>query len=117
MTVAVYPGTFDPLTRGHQDIVRRASGLFDEIILGIAESPNKNPFFSLEERVLMAKEVFEANENVFDTKTDYHVGYGRTEYHCKNCGGHHGHIFEDGPKPNGKRYCNNGLCLVFKVKK
>ena len=64
MTVAVYPGTFDPLTRGHQDIVRRASGLFDEIILGIAESPNKNPFFSLEERVLMAKEVFEANENV-----------------------------------------------------
>ena len=44
MTIAVYPGTFDPLTRGHQDIVRRASDLFEKIILGIAESPNKNPF-------------------------------------------------------------------------
>ena len=59
---------------------------------------------------------FEANVGAFDTKTDYHIGYGRTEYHCKNCGGHHGHIFDDGPKPTGKRYCNNGLCLVFKPK-
>ena len=51
---------------------------------------------------------------VFETKTDYLLGYARTEYHCKNCGGHHGHIFDDGPKPTGKRYCNNGVCLVFK---
>ena len=50
---------------------------------------------------------------VFETKTDYLLGYARTEYHCKNCGGHHGHIFEDGPDPTGKRYCNNGLCLIF----
>ena len=55
--------------------------------------------------------------NVFETKTDYLLGYARTEYHCKKCGGHHGHIFDDGPKPTEKRYCNNGLCLVFIAKK
>ena len=55
----------------------------------------------------------EALPGVFKTKTDYLLGYARTEYHCKNCGGHHGHIFDDGPEPNGKRYCNNGLCLIF----
>jgi len=54
--------------------------------------------------------------NVFETKIDYLLGYPRTEYHCKNCGGHHGHIFDDGPKPTEKRYCNNGVCLIFKVK-
>ena len=52
----------------------------------------------------------------FKTKTDNLIGYPRTEYHCKNCKGHHGHLFEDGPKPTGKRYCNNGTCLVFKPK-
>ena len=64
MTIAVYPGTFDPLTRGHQDIVRRASALFVQIILAVAESPNKSPFFTLEERVLIAKEVFQENDMV-----------------------------------------------------
>ena len=54
--------------------------------------------------------------DVFETKTDNLLGYPRTEYHCKNCGGHHGHIFEDGPEPTGKRYCNNGVCLNFKLK-
>ena len=54
--------------------------------------------------------------NVFETKTDNLIGYPRTEYHCKNCKGHHGHLFDDGPKPTGKRYCNNGTCLVFKPK-
>ena len=52
----------------------------------------------------------------FRGKTDMHIGYPRTEYHCKKCGGHHGHVFNDGPKPTGKRYCNNGICLVFKPK-
>ena len=59
---------------------------------------------------------YDALPDVFETSTDYLIGYARTEYHCKNCGGHHGHIFEDGPKPTGKRYCNNGVCLVFKKK-
>ena len=59
---------------------------------------------------------FEAIPNVFKEKTDTNIGYKRTEYHCKNCGGHHGHIFDDGPKPSGKRYCNNGVCLIFKPK-
>ncbi len=60
---------------------------------------------------------FESLPDVFETKIDHLIGYARTEYHCKNCGGHHGHIFDDGPKPTGKRYCNNGVCLVFKEKK
>ena len=50
---------------------------------------------------------------VFETKTDYHLIYPRTEYHCTRCGGHHGHIFNDGPKPTGLRYCNNGVALKF----
>ena len=59
---------------------------------------------------------YEALPGVFETKTDYLLGYARTEYHCKHCGVHHGHIFDDGPDPTGKRYCNNGICLIFKAK-
>ena len=59
---------------------------------------------------------YDALPDAFDTKTDYLVGYARTEYHCKNCGVHHGHIFDDGPEPTKKRYCNNGICLIFKEK-
>ena len=59
---------------------------------------------------------FESLPDVFETKTDHLLGYARTEYHCKNCKAHHGHIFDDGPKPTGKRYCNNGICLTFKNK-
>lgn len=47
------------------------------------------------------------------TKTDFKIGVPRTEYHCARCLGHHGHIFEDGPKPTGLRYCNNGVALKF----
>lgn len=60
---------------------------------------------------------FESKPEVFETKTDHHVGYPRTEYHCAKCGSHHGHIFDDGPEPTGTRYCNNGVCLVFKPHK
>ena len=55
MIRALYPGTFDPLTRGHEDLVRRASTLFDSVILGIADSRAKKPFFVLEERLEIAR--------------------------------------------------------------
>ena len=57
MIKAVYPGTFDPLTRGHEDLVRRAGTLFGSLILGIADSKAKRTFFTLQERVDMAREV------------------------------------------------------------
>lgn len=61
--VAIYAGTFDPLTRGHQDLVRRAVNLFDHVIVAIAASHAKRPFFALEERVGMAREVLAAYPN------------------------------------------------------
>ena len=59
--IAVYPGTFDPITLGHEDIVRRAANLFDEVIVGVAGSTNKNTLFNLDERVALANSVFKAS--------------------------------------------------------
>lgn len=52
---------------------------------------------------------------VFRTKTDFKLILPRTEYHCARCGGHHGHVFNDGPPPTGQRWCNNGVALKFEV--
>ena len=62
--IAIYPGTFDPITLGHEDLVRRAASLFDKLILAIAESPSKQPRFPLAERVAMAREVLSGIPNV-----------------------------------------------------
>ena len=56
----------------------------------------------------------ESLPGAFKTKIDYSYGMKRVEYHCANCGVHHGHVFDDGPKSSQKRFCNNGLCLFFK---
>lgn len=64
MTIAVYPGTFDPMTRGHEDLVRRASKLFDKVVVGVADSQNKRPFFDLEERLSIAREILGHYPNV-----------------------------------------------------
>jgi pantetheine-phosphate adenylyltransferase len=64
MDKAIYPGTFDPVTRGHEDLVRRASRLFDKVVVSIAPSRGKKPFFTLDERVEMAQQVFADCTNV-----------------------------------------------------
>jgi len=64
MIKAVYPGTFDPITRGHEDLVRRASAMFDELVVGVADSRGKQPFFNLTERMKLAREVLAPYENV-----------------------------------------------------
>jgi pantetheine-phosphate adenylyltransferase len=64
MTIAVYPGTFDPFTRGHEDLVRRASSIFTKLIVGVADSRSKKPIFLLDERIEIAKEVLGHYPNV-----------------------------------------------------
>ena len=64
MLKVVYPGTFDPFTRGHEDLVRRASRLFHRVVVGVADSESKRPYFATDERVAMAREVLAPFQNV-----------------------------------------------------
>ena len=64
MVRAVYPGTFDPLTRGHEDIIRRGASLFDSVVVGVAASRGKNPIFSVDERIEIAREALADCANV-----------------------------------------------------
>ena len=64
MIKVVYPGTFDPLTRGHEDLVRRAAGVFDRVVVAVADSKSKQPFFSAAERIAMTREVLSPFPNV-----------------------------------------------------
>ena len=64
ITKAIYPGTFDPITNGHIDLAERAANLFDNVIVGIAESSAKNPFFSASERLVLAQEVLSDFQNI-----------------------------------------------------
>ena len=61
---AIYPGTFDPMTKGHVDLIERACQLFDEIVIAIAASEAKNPLFTLDERIQIAEKIFERNDKV-----------------------------------------------------
>jgi pantetheine-phosphate adenylyltransferase len=63
-TSALYPGTFDPITNGHQDLIRRAASIFERVVVAIAANPSKAPLFSLEERVGLAREVLADIANV-----------------------------------------------------
>ena len=64
MKVAIYPGSFDPITFGHMDIIERGCGLFDKVVVAIAKSESKNPMFTLEERINLATSIFEDNDKV-----------------------------------------------------
>ena len=64
MRIAIYPGSFDPITYGHMDIIERGCGLFDKVVVAIAKSESKNPMFALEDRINLAASIYEDNDKV-----------------------------------------------------
>lgn len=89
MNRVLYPGTFDPITMGHADLVERASRLFDEVIIAVAANPKKNPLFPLEQRVELAREVTKHLPNVkvigFSTLLAHFVRNSRPTSCCAAC--------------------------------
>ncbi len=83
-TTAVYPGTFDPITNGHIDIIERALGLFDRVIIAIAVNAQKKPLFSLEERIELINQCFETKHNriLIDTTSGLIVDYAEQHGAC-----------------------------------
>lgn len=83
MSIAIYPGTFDPITNGHIDIITRSLRIFERVVVTIALNPSKNPLFSLEERISMIQQCFTANECVeVDTASGLIVNYAVRKNAC-----------------------------------
>jgi pantetheine-phosphate adenylyltransferase len=83
MSIAIYPGTFDPITNGHIDIITRSLRIFERVVVTIALNPSKNPLFSVEERISMIQQCFAANECVeVDTASGLIVNYAVRKNAC-----------------------------------
>lgn len=82
MRKAIYPGTFDPITYGHLDIIKRAVRLFDEVIVAVAENPKKDPLFTTHERIEMIQEVCDINNVQVDHFQGLLVNYARSQGAC-----------------------------------
>ena len=80
MNIAIYPGSFDPITNGHLDIIDRASRIYDKLIVSVLQNPNKNPMFTLEERVKLIKEVVKSYDNVtIDSFSGLLIDYAKSQ--------------------------------------
>mgnify|MGYP001412452923 CR=1 FL=1 len=82
MNIAIYPGSFDPVTNGHLDVIKRSSKIFDKVIVAVARNPNKTPMFSIEERVKLIERVVESMPNV---EVDHFEGLLVDYANEKNC--------------------------------
>lgn len=100
-------GTERPYTSPLND--EKRSGMFVCVACGLELFPSKFKF----ESGTGWPSFYDVLPGHVETRADFALILPRTEYHCARCGGHHGHVFEDGPKPTGLRYCNNGAALRF----